>query len=137
VVRGDENQVICIQKRGVLFFEQTCFPLYGNEEDETFEKLEYYLNQVMWWRLGIPPSPAGLDEPGQKIREESARALRESTDRAIYGTFGGNLIEIGEVAAIHSGYYQMRHRHRLLIMSGNKLMYLPRAEALFFSRYTT
>jgi uroporphyrinogen decarboxylase len=96
VVRGDENQVICIQKKGVLFFEQTCFPLYGNEEDETFEKLEYYLNQVMWWRLGIPPSPAGLDEPGRKIREESARALRESTDRAIYGTFGGNLIEIGE-----------------------------------------
>jgi len=96
VVRGDENQVICIQKKGVLFFEQTCFPLYGNEEDETFKKLEYYLNQVMWWRLGIPPSPAGLDESGQKIRKESARALRQSTDRAIYGTFGGNLIEIGE-----------------------------------------
>jgi len=96
VVRGDENQVICIQKKGTLFFEQTCFPLYGNEEDVTFKKLEYYLNQVMWWRLGVPPSPAGLDWAGQKIRRHSAKALRESTDRAIYGTFGGNLIEIGE-----------------------------------------
>jgi len=51
---------------------------------------------VMWCRLGIPPSPAGLDESGLAARRLSARALRESTDRAIYGTFGGNLIEIGE-----------------------------------------
>jgi uroporphyrinogen decarboxylase len=96
VVRGDEGQVICIQKKGTLFFEQTCFPLFGNEEDNTFEKLEYYLRQVMWSRLGSPPAPAGLDEAGLKIRRESAKALRESTDRAIYGSFGGNLVEHGE-----------------------------------------
>jgi uroporphyrinogen decarboxylase len=95
VVRGDEEQVICIQKKGTLFFEQTCFPLFEND-DRTFEKLEYYLDQVMWWRLGTPPSPAGLDAEGLKIRRKTARELRESTDRAIYGTFGGNLIEIGE-----------------------------------------
>ena len=50
----------------------------------------------MWWRLGAPPAPAGLDEPGLRIRRETARELRESTDRAIYGTFGGNLVEIGQ-----------------------------------------
>jgi len=95
VVRGDEGQVICIQKKGTLFFEQICFPLFEND-DRTFEKLEYYLDQVMWWRLGIPPSPAGFDKEGLKIRRETAKELRQGTERAIYGTFGGNLVEIGE-----------------------------------------
>ena len=88
--------MICIQKKGVLFFEQTCFPLVDNDDDRTFERLAYYLNQVMWCRLGIPPAPAGLDKAGLAERRRTARELRKSTDRAIYGTFGGNLIEIGE-----------------------------------------
>lgn len=107
VVRGDEGQPICMQKDGVLYFEQTCWPLL-DKEDETFDRLEYYLQQVMWCRLGIPPAPAGLDETGLKIRSESARQLRASTDRAIYGTFGGNLIEIGEfVFRIDEFLYQI------------------------------
>jgi len=107
VVYGDEGQVICIQKKDMLFFEQTCFPLLDNE-DESFDRLEYYLNQIMWCRLGIPPSPAGMDAEGLKIRQDSAKALRESTDRAIYGTFGGNLIEIGEFAfRIDNFLYQL------------------------------
>ena len=95
IVRGDEGQPICRQTKDSLFFEQTCFPLYDND-DETFERLEYYLDQVMWCRLGIPPAPAGLDGEGLEIRRKTAKALRESTDRAVYATFGGNLVEIGE-----------------------------------------
>ena len=107
VVYGDEGQVICIQKKGMLFFEQTCFPLYDNE-DESFDRLEYYLNQIMWCRLGIPPAPAGIDAEGLRIRHDSAKALHASTDRAIYGTFGGNLIEIGEFAfRIDNFLYQL------------------------------
>ena len=95
VVRGDEGQSICEQAPNSLFFEQTCFPLLNND-DETFERLEYYLDQVMWCRLGIPPAPAGLDPVGLEVRRSTAQALRQSTDRAIYATFGGNLVEIGE-----------------------------------------
>ncbi len=107
LVRGDEGQVICIQKEGTLFFEQTCFPLLDSD-DETFENLAYYLDQIMWCRLGIPPAPAGLDEEGLLVRRQTARELRESTDRAIYGTFGGNLVEIGEFAfRIDNFLYQL------------------------------
>ncbi|MDQ1328293.1 MAG: hypothetical protein QG641_1578 [Candidatus Poribacteria bacterium] len=118
VVYGDEGQVICIQKKGTFFFEQTCFPLYDND-DESFDRLEYYLNQIMWCRLGIPPSPAGMDAEGLRIRQNSAKALRESTERAIYGTFGGNLIEIGEFAfRIDNFLYQLsanpRRIHKFL-----------------------
>ena len=107
IVRGDEGQTICIQKKGTLFFEQTCFPLLDSD-DETFERLAYYLDQIMWCRLGIPPAPAGLDDRGLATRRRTARALRAATDRAIYGTFGGNLIEIGEFAfRIDNFLYQL------------------------------
>jgi uroporphyrinogen decarboxylase len=95
IVRGDEGQVICIQKKGTLFFEQTYFPLMDSDDD-AFDDLAYQCNQVMWARIGSPPAPAGFDEEGMRIREETARALREGTDRAIYGAFGGNLVENGE-----------------------------------------
>ena len=95
VVYGDEGQVICIQKNGCLFYEQTFFPLLNND-DTVFDKLPYYLKQIMWCRLGIPPAPAGFDEHGLRVFRQTAKDLRKSTDRAIYATFGGNLIEIGE-----------------------------------------
>lgn len=95
VVRGDEGQVICIQKKGTLFFEQTYFP-FLERDDESLEDLEYHIGQVMWARIGSPPAPAGLDREGLRIREATARDMRKRTDRAIYGAFGGNLVENGE-----------------------------------------
>ena len=97
VVLGDEGQVICIQKPGCLFFEQTYFP-YLDSEDRKFESLVQRLQQIMWVRLGIPPAPADLSRTGQATQRENARRLRASTRRAVYATFGGNLVEIGEFA---------------------------------------
>jgi uroporphyrinogen decarboxylase len=97
IVRGDEGQVICIQKPGHLFFEQTCFPLMDKPADE-FERLEHHLAQVMWCRLGIPPAPFAFDDEGMAFLSAWGKELREQEERAIYGTFGGNLIEISEFA---------------------------------------
>lgn len=33
VVHGDEGQVICMQKNGCLFYEQTYFPLLNNDDE--------------------------------------------------------------------------------------------------------
>jgi len=106
VVRGDEGQVICVQKSGTLFFEQTYFPLFGKDTD-SFDDLPYRLNQIMWWRLGVPPAPAGLDAAGLQARRDTAKALRQSTDRAIYGIFGGNLLEIGQFVFRNDGFLYM------------------------------
>jgi uroporphyrinogen decarboxylase len=107
VVYGDRGQVICIQKPGCDFFEQTCFPLYESD-DSTFDNLANDLQQIMWCRLGLPPAPAGLDDAGLKVLTETAKKLRGSTDRAIYATFGGNLVEIGEFAfRMDSFLYQL------------------------------
>lgn len=97
VIYGDENQGITIQKKGCLYFEQTHFPLMDSE-DETFERLPYYLQQIMWSRIGVPPAPAGFDPAGLAVWRQTAQNLRQSTDRAVYGTFGGNLMELGQFA---------------------------------------
>ncbi|MBI2941928.1 MAG: methyltransferase [Chloroflexi bacterium] len=97
VLYGDEGQVIAIQKQGTLFFETADYPLAGDPDDAA-ERLRYYLDQVVWWRVGVPPSPLGFDPQGLAALAAGARALRESTDRAIVGIFGGNLLDMGQLS---------------------------------------
>jgi len=103
VVRGDEGQAITIQKPGCLYFEQCCYPLHGSDEAE-FNDLGRALNQVMWFRLGSPPAPIGLDAAGVTVRRREAQQLRDATDRAIYAPFGGNLLETGQMLFRNDGF---------------------------------
>ncbi len=121
VVYGDRWQVICIQKPDCHFFEQTYFPYYQSD-DTTFTNLRDDLNQIMWVRLGIPPSPISFDDEGLRQLEATAKALRESTDRAVYATFGGNLVEIGEFAfRIDNFLYQLAADPKRIHMFLDKL----------------
>ena len=95
VVYGDDGGIIAIQKNGCLYFEQTVFPLMDSE-DRVFSNLDSSMQQIMWCKLGTPPAPAGFDSEGLKIRKESAKNLRQKSGKAIYGTFGGNLMEMGQ-----------------------------------------
>jgi len=95
IIRGDKGQVISIQKKGSLYFEQTYFP-YVEARGQKLPDISQSLNQVMWSKIGSPPAPAGFDDEGLKEWEEAAKHLRGSTDKAIYGVFGGNLLEISQ-----------------------------------------
>lgn len=94
VVRADNGRAIGVCKPSMVVVDQTYWPLLESDE-ETFERLPDYIGQVMWSRVGSPPAPAGFDAAGQAIRRRNALAVRESTDRAVYGIFGGNLLELG------------------------------------------
>jgi uroporphyrinogen decarboxylase len=83
---------IATQREGCLYFEQTCFPLAGSMEDR-FADLDAPFEKVMWAALGSPPAPIGYDAEGLRELEAGAKALRASTERAIIGLFGGNLME--------------------------------------------
>ena len=117
LVYGDDGQVIAIQEAGCLYFEQTCFPLADRPGD--LSRLEHDLDQIMWWRLGTPPAPLGLDGNDFAARAAGAKALRERTDRAIVAAFGGNFLEIGEfLYRIDNFLYELaadpKRAHRLL-----------------------
>ncbi len=90
-----DGTLIAIQKEGSLYFEQTCFPLAGSDE-QAFADLSTPLEKVVWSALGTPPAPIGYDPEGLRRLAAGAKALRQSTDRAIIGLFGGNLLEIGQ-----------------------------------------
>ena len=94
-VYHEDGTLITIQKDGALYFEQTHWPLAdGSGFDTTgFSDLERAFEKVMWASMGTPPAPIGFDEDGLQKLTIGAKALRESTDRAIIGLFGGNLLE--------------------------------------------
>jgi len=91
-VYHDDGTLIAIQKEGCLYFEQACFPLAESDES-SFDDLASPFEKVMWASLGTPPAPIGYDPEGLKKLAAGAKALRASTDRAIIGLFGGNLLE--------------------------------------------
>ncbi len=104
VLLDQEGTEVGILKKGSLYFEQSHFPLMerGIENDD-FEDLEEMLDRQMWSAVTHPGGHLKMDESGLQEMAASARALRESTDRAIVGIFGGNMFEIPQML------YRMDH----------------------------
>ncbi len=97
-VYDDDGLELGVQKKGVLYFEQTHFPLMerGIESDD-FSDLEDLLEQTIWTGVNHPGAHLKLDITGLTEMEEQAKALREKTGRAIIGLFGGNMFEIPQM----------------------------------------
>ena len=91
-----DGTLIAIQKEGCLYFEQTIRPSAG-KDDNNFLDLEKDLDKVMWVHLPTPPAVDFNSEESLKELELGAKKLRESTDRAIIGQFGGNFNELGQM----------------------------------------
>ncbi|MFN8489516.1 MAG: uroporphyrinogen decarboxylase family protein [Caldilineaceae bacterium] len=95
VFSGPDDTAIAIQKQGMVYFDQTCFPLMEDPEAK-IERLEEMLNYNMWAAMSAPPGPVSWDEAGMCFLAEGARKFREQTDRAIVGLFGGSIFEGGQ-----------------------------------------
>lgn len=93
VIHSKSGRVIATMPDGALYFEQSYYPFH---EEDNLEKLEEALDECMWSAIASPPGPLITGPDGERHLIEGARALRESTDRAILGLFGGNLLELGQ-----------------------------------------
>jgi uroporphyrinogen decarboxylase len=95
ILLSDDGRELAIQKTGCLYFEQTHFPLLDRSiRDDDFSDLEEQLRYTMWTGVPTPGAHLPLDDDGLACMTQRASALRESTDRAIVGLFGGNLFEL-------------------------------------------
>jgi uroporphyrinogen decarboxylase len=95
VIRSRETgKVITHMPDGALYFEQTYWPFADIEPD--LDTMPVVWSESMWAAIASPPGPEIEGPDGQKVFAEGARRLREKTDRAILGLFGGNLFEFGQ-----------------------------------------
>ena len=89
LIRSQTGKVLAQMPDGTLYFEQTYYPfLEGADEPEAIRGA---LDECMWTTVACPPGP--VDD---ETLSEGAKRLREKTDRAIIGLFGGNLFEMGQ-----------------------------------------
>jgi uroporphyrinogen decarboxylase len=95
----DENGLeLAVQKQGFLYFEQTYFPLKDRPfAEDDFSDLEDVLSHTVWTGVASPGAHLPLDGGGLAEMVRQAKRLRESTDRAIIGLFGGNMFEIPQM----------------------------------------
>ena len=90
-----DGTVLGEQKKGCLYFEQTHFPYADREmEEQDFSDLGQAFSHMMWSAVPAPGTHLPLSGAGLEELAAGAKALRNSTDRAILGIFGGNLFEV-------------------------------------------
>jgi uroporphyrinogen decarboxylase len=95
----DDGTLIAVQRPGCNYFEQVNWPLAGrmySEDASNFENLGSDFERSMWTAIASPPAPLGMDEKGLKQLAAGAKALRQSSERAIVGLLGANLLEMGQ-----------------------------------------
>jgi len=95
---NENGRELAVQKKGFLYFEQTYFPLKDRHfASDDFSDLEDVLSHTVWTGVASPGAHLSLDEGGLSEMAHRAKALRESTDRAIVGLFGGNMFEFPQM----------------------------------------
>jgi uroporphyrinogen decarboxylase len=96
VLRSRSGKVLARMPDGALYFEQSYWP-FAEEKDRDFERISDAMQESMWTSIASPPGPLADGPDGLETLAEGARRLRQSTDRAIIGLFGGNLLETGQM----------------------------------------
>lgn len=120
VLRSPRGRVIARMPHGVLYFEQAW---YAFAEQEDIEHLADYFDEGMWTGVKSPPGPIVEGPDGARVLAEGARRLRQETDRAVIGLFGGNLLEMGQ--------FFYRNDNFLLLLAEN-----PRRAHAFLDKVT-
>ncbi len=93
VLRSLSGNIIAQMPDGALYFEQSNFPFF---EKDNLDLLPEALAECMWSAIASPPGPLVAGPDGDIRLVNGAKALRASSDRAIIGLFGGNLLELGQ-----------------------------------------
>ena len=92
---GNDGMALGVQRKGCYYFEQTHYPLLNADfENEDFSGLADSFKHSMWNSIASPGGHLGIEPQGLEQLRKGAKALRNKTDRAIIGLFGGNLFEI-------------------------------------------
>jgi uroporphyrinogen decarboxylase len=104
VIRSASGRVIATMPDGALYFEQAHWPFC---EKDDLDAIPAAFDECMWCAVGSPPGPEIAGESGAAKLAAGAKRLREQTDRAIIGLFGGNLLEMGQFLYRNDVFYMI------------------------------
>ncbi len=116
IIRSGSGREIARMPEGGLYFEQSYFP-FAAEAD--IDSLPGVLKECMWTAVASPPGPLVEGTRGDKLLSAGAKKLREKTDRAVLGLFGGNLYEMGQFLYRNDNFFMLlagepKEAHRVL-----------------------
>jgi len=104
VLRAPSGRILAQMPDGALYFEQCHWPYL---EADDLDRLDEALAENMWCSVQSPPGPLAAGAGGLQRLAEGAKRLRQSTDRAVIGLFGGNLLEIGQFLYRNDGFLML------------------------------
>jgi uroporphyrinogen decarboxylase len=104
VLRSQTGRIIGHMPKAVAYFEQTYFPL---AEESASCSLPEAIRESMWTAIPRPPARLMQSPDGLKVLAEGAKHLRERTDRAVVGIFGGQLFEMGQFLYRNDNFLMM------------------------------
>ncbi len=105
VIRSQvSGRVIARMPENVWYFEQTHWPFL---EQDDLDHIEAVIPESMWTAIASPPGPIVAGPDGAQLLREGARRLRQQTDRAIIGLFGGNLLEFGQFLYRNDNFFMV------------------------------
>jgi uroporphyrinogen decarboxylase len=93
VIRSAGGREIARMPDGALYFEQSYWPFADSNDPVSPAEA---MKECMWTAVPSPPGPLADGVSGEKLLAEGASRLRESTDKAVLGLFGGSLYEMGQ-----------------------------------------
>ncbi len=108
ILKNHEGLVVGRMPDGAIYFEQCHWPYL---EQDDFDRLPEALEETIWVAVKSPPGPLAAGPDGARRLAEGARQLRQRTDRAVIGLFGGNLLEVGQ--------FLYRIDNFLMLLAGN------------------
>lgn len=104
ILRSSSGRILAQMPDGALYFEQCYWPFL---ETDDLDRLDEALAENMWCAVQSPPGPLAAGADGLQRLAAGARQLRQNTDRAIIGLFGGNLLETGQFLYRNDGFLML------------------------------
>ena len=105
VLRSKSGRIIGQMVDGALYFDQTHHPLAEGPDDE--QAIAAAFDECMWTAIASPSGPLASGPGRDRAFADGASRLRDSTDRAVVGLFGGNLYEIGQFFYRSDNFFMM------------------------------
>lgn len=116
VIRSKSGRVIAVMPESGLYFEQVYYPFL---EADNLDAISEVMEESMWCAVASPPGPLIKGPDGDKVLSEGAKTLRSSSERAVIGIFGGNLLELGQFLYRNDRFLMLladnpQHTHKFL-----------------------